>query len=310
MKSHTGPSHPIYFFLAALIILTLSSLACGVDFGGSDNGDNLALEQTRVALQQTQVALENMGQQQDQPTEEVVDNPPPTEEQPPAPDVAYEGISFSFDPNIAASVFPATIPGQNMGEDYMPGETYPTYFEFSFGNYAIADHFHTPLIVVYPVDEYRAISTDASAIIDNLQGTLANRPPGGTDSRLPFLPMWPAQQMFSAKVGYFDFQNGAGVRYLTMYGQAVYPVDNQNLFYTFQGLTNDGRYYISAVLPITNINLPYDGSTEVDDWMAFDENWQTYITDTVHWLNQQPSANFFPDLSMLDQMMATFNIDR
>jgi hypothetical protein len=281
-----------------------------VDLGGrSATTESLALEQTRVALQQTQVALESLSQQE-QPTEEVVINPPPQEEQPPAPDVDYEGISFSFDPSLAANVLPATIPGQNMGDDYMPFETYPTHFEFSFGSYAIADHFHTPQIGVYPVDEYRAISSYASDIIDSLQWTLANRPPGGAMSDLPFLPMWPAAQMFSAKVGYFDFQNGSGVRYLTMYGQDIYPVDNQNIFYTFQGLTQDGRYYISAVLPITNINLPYDGSTEVGDWMAFDQNWDTYINDTVHWLNDQVNANFSPDLSTLDQMMASFKIDR
>jgi hypothetical protein len=160
------------------------------------------------------------------------------------------------------------------------------------------------------VDEYRAISSYASDIIDSLLWTLANHPPGGALSDLPFLPMWPAAQMFSTKVSYFDFQNGSGVRYLTMYGQDIYPVDNQNIFYTFQGLTQDGRYYISAVLPITNVNLPYDGSTEVDDWMAFDENWETYINDTVHWLNDQVNSNFSPDLSMLDQMMASFKIDR
>ncbi len=310
MNSKYKPRKPLFFFLAAMLVLLLTSLACVVDLGGSNNDqESLALEQTRVALQQTQAALDNMGQQEP-PTEEVVVNPPPQEEQPPAPDVNYEGISFSFDPNITANVYPATIPGQNMGEDYMPGDTYPTYYEFSFGGYAIADHFHTPLINVYPVDEYRAISSSASDIIDNLQWTIANRPPGGALSDLPFLPMWPAAQMFSTKVGYFDFQNGSGVRFLTMYGQAIYPVDNQNMIYTYQGLTNDGRYYISAVLPITNVNLPYDGSTEMGDWQTFQDNWDTYINDTVHWLNDQVPANFTPNLSMLDQMMASFKIDR
>jgi hypothetical protein len=300
MKTQIKSPRSLRYFLAAMVVVMLSSLACVVDLGGgSDNGEDLAFEQTRVALQQTQAALENLGQQEQ-----------PTEEQAPAPDVEYEGISFSFNPSLAASVFSATVPGQNMGEDYMPFETYPTNFEFSFGSYAIADHFLTPQINVYPVDEYRAISSYASDIIDSLLWTLANHPPGGALSDLPFLPMWPAAQMFSTKVSYFDFQNGSGVRYLTMYGQDIYPVDNQNLFYTFQGLTQDGRYYISAVLPITNVNLPYDGSTEVDDWMAFDENWETYINDTVHWLNDQVNSNFSPDLSMLDQMMASFKIDR
>ncbi len=309
MKSKIRSSQSLKSFLAAMIIIMLSSLACVVGSEGSNDSESLALEQTRIALQQTQIALENLSQQ-DQPTEEVMVSPQPEEEQPAPPDVMYEGISFSYDYNIAVSVFPSTVPGQNMGEEYMAGDTYPTYFEFTFGNYAVADHFHTPRIIVYPVDEYRAISFYASDMIDNLQWTLAYQHPGGESTIMPFLPMWPAAQMFAAKVSYFDFQNGSGVSYLTMYGQAIYPVDNQNLFYTFQGLTQDGRYYISAVLPVTNMGLPYDGSSQVGDWMAFENNWETYLNDTVQWLNGQDQASFFPSLSMLDQMMASFTINR
>jgi hypothetical protein len=283
-------------FLVTLLILLLASLACTVDLGLSSDDEDITLEQTQVALQQTQIALENLAQQNEQPAEE--------------PDVAYAGISFSFDPNIAASVKGATIPGQNMGEDYMPSETYPTYFEFSFSNYAIADHFHTPIIVIYPVDDYRAISPTASDAINNLQSALVNYPAGGSMSNLPFLPIWPATQLFSAQVSYFNFQNGSGVRYLTMYGQSVWPVDNQNLFYTYQGLTTDGRYYLSAVLPVTQTFLPDDGSTLVDDWMSFDDNWDSYIGEAIGFLNEQNDGSFSPGLDLLDQMMASFEINR
>ena len=129
-------------------------------------------------------------------------------------------------------------------------------------------------------------------------------------SDLPFLPMWPAAQIFSAQVGYFNFQNGSGVRYLTMYGQAIYPVDNQNLIYTYQGLTNDGRFYISAVLPVVHLGLPDDGSSQIDDWMAFENNWETYINDTVNWLNVQDPGSFFPGINLLDAMMASFKVER
>ncbi|MBG0771172.1 MAG: hypothetical protein H0S82_05650, partial [Anaerolineaceae bacterium] len=188
-------------------------------------------------------------------------------------------------------------------------ETYPTYYEFSFSGFAIGNHFHTPVIHVYPVDEYRSISTMASNIIDDLQAALTNHPAGGTSGALPFLPIWNAAQIFSTNVTYFDFQNGSGVRYLTMYGQALYPVDNQNLFYTFQGLTNDGQYYISAVIPVTNPILPDDGSATVDDWMAFDQNWESYIEGVLQTLNGQSAENFTPNLALLDEMMASFSIE-
>lgn len=295
-------------FLLPMIALLFSSLACGLDLGNSNDMESLQLEQTRVALQQTQIAIDALAQEA--ATEEPAAATTEPAEQAIQPDVAYEGISFSFDDNITANISAATIPGQNMGEDYMPGETYPTYDEFSFNNYAVADHFHTPVINVYPVAEYRSISESASDVIDNLQWTLANRPSGGSLSHLPFLPIWNAAQMFAARVSYFDFQNGSGVRYLTMYGQAIYPVDNQNLFYTYQGLTDDGQYYISAVLPVTNMGLPNDGETVIGDWYEFDQNWDTYIEETLAWLNAQDDDSFFPSLALLDEMMASFQIDR
>jgi len=296
------------FASGAILATLLSSLACSIDLGNGNDAEELALQQTAVTLQQTQTALDDAAQGQEPP----IDEPTQQADVPVAqPNVVYEGISFSFDPNIAQSVNMAIIPGQNMGEDYMPGETYPTYFEFTFNNYAVADHFHTPKIIVYPVNEYCAISAYASERIDSLQLALINHPAGGVISDLPFLPMWPAAQIFSVQVGYFDFQNGSGVRYLTMYGQAIYPVDNQNLFYTYQGLTNDGRFYISAVLPVVHLGLPDDGSTQMeDDYMAFEANWETYINDTVNWLNAQDPRSFVPGIDLLDAMMASFKVER
>lgn len=307
MTRQTQPSNAFKFFLIALLATILASLACTVELGNGDN--NLSIEQTLVALQMTQTALENQVHDDPAPpVDEGEENPPPlpTEE----PDVVYEGISFSLNPIIAGGVFPTTISGQNMGEDYMPGDTYPTHFEFTFDTYAVGDHFHTPRILVYPVDEYRAINPLASENFDILQQTLITRPGGGTTSSLPFLPMWPAARIFSAKVEYFDFQNGSGIRYLTTFGQALYPVDNQNLFYTYQGITHDSRYYISAVLPVTNMGLPNDGSSQIDDWMAFENNWENYIADTLVWMEEQDIRTFFPSLDLLDEMMASFRIDR
>jgi hypothetical protein len=298
------------FIILPLLILALTTLACGLDLGGSSSEESLQLEQTRVALQQTQVALDNLAQDGGS-VNDSVDTSAETQiaDQAPEPDVVYEGITFSFDESIATGVSPAIIPGQHLGEDYMPGDTYPIHYEFGFNGYAVGDSFHTPLITIFPVADYQAISTYASSEIDSLQSALANHPSGGSISDLPFLPIWNAAQIFSAKVTYFDFQNGSGVRYLTMYGQATYPVDNQNLFYTYQGMTDDGQYYISAVLPVSNSILPDDGATTVDDWIEFDNNWNTYIIGALQTLNGQSAENYTPNLTLLDEMMASFSIE-
>jgi hypothetical protein len=299
----------VFAFLAFLLLFA-SSLACGFDLGGNTNSEQVGLQQTVVALQQTQAALENQDQEpsQEPPTETVTNTPTPTDT-PQVPDVNYEGINFSFEQNVAQNIVPATVPGQNMGEDYMPGDTYPTYIEFSFDTYAVSDHFHEPKIRVYPIEEFRIINPSASAVIDNLKLTLENQPAGNMSANLPFLPIWNAAQLFAASVEYFDFQNGSGLRYLTMYGQGLSPVDNKNLFYTFQGMTDDGRFYISAVLPVINSGLPNDGASQIDDWMAFEENWETYLADTIAWLEAQPSQNFLPNLESLDSMIASLNVN-
>ena len=297
-----------------VIVLLLASIACAVDFGNGGEETEISIQQTLVALQITQTALENM--QVDAQPEPTIEQPEPQNtEAPPEeenteepPDIVYEGIGFSFDRNIAQNVIPSTIQGQNMGEDYMPGETYPTHVEFTFNTYAVGEHFHTPKILIYPVEEYRGISPHAANTIDKLKHTLIDQPGGGSMSSLPFLPMWPAAQVFSARVEYFDFQSGSGIRYLTMYGQALYPVDNQNLFYTYQGITDDGRYYIAAVLPVMHLGLPHEG--QVDDWMAFEANWDNYLADTIAWLEAQDPNMFFPSLENLDAMMASFEINR
>lgn len=295
--------------LCVFLTLLLSTLACGIDLGRNNEVEDLALQQTMVALQLTQADLKN---QVPVITEEKpIDTPTavPTI-QVDSPDISYEGISFSYDQTIARNITPKTIQGQNLGEEQLPGETYPSYIEFSFEGYGVSDHFHEPKIRVYPVEEYRIINPSAASIVDALQQTLIDKPGGSAMSNLPFLPMWNAAQMFSANVEYIDFQNGSGLRYLTMFGQAIYPIDNMNLFYTFQGITDDGRYYISAVLPIIHGGLPNDGASLLDDYEGFIENWDTYLAETLTWLEEQTPQSFLPNLEDLDAMMSSFVINR
>ena len=294
--------------IVVFITILMTTIACGLI---EDDSESLNIQQTNVALQLTIAALES--QQPTDPEEPLVEIstsiPEPTDT-PEAPDFAYEGISFYYDQDVIRSVIPTTIQGQNMGESAPPFETYPTYIEFSLEDYAVSDHFHDPKIRVYPLEEFRIISPYAQETFNKLQQALENRTEGGVSSDLPFLPMFNAAQIFSAKVEYFDFQNGSGLRYLTMYGQGLSPIDNKNLFYTYQGMTSDGQYYISAVLPIINIGLPNDGSSQVEDWIAFEENWEIYLSETLTWLEEQAPQNFYPNLEKLDLMMASFEIYR
>ena len=107
-----------------------------------------------------------------------------------------------------------------------------------------------PQIVVYPAEAYAGLQEGVEPQIAQLQTLLAERPsaPGGT---LPFLPLIDAAQVLHSGLAYLEFANGAGVRYLTAFSQAASPLTSQDLLYTFQGLTDDGQYYVTAVFPVT-----------------------------------------------------------
>ena len=113
--------------------------------------------------------------------------------------------------------------------------------------------------------------------------------------------------MFHAQEKYIDFQNGSGIRYLTQYSQDITPITNQNLFYTFQGLTADGAYYVTATFPISAPTLADEPA--IDDWNAFGAGYQDYLTQTINDLNTLTSDEYEPDLALLDTMVQSLRVD-
>jgi hypothetical protein len=226
-----------------------------------------------------------------------------------ASQVSYAEVHFSHDLSLASTIRQLTIEEQNLGEDYHPEATYPEHIRFEFEQYLVADHFFTPIIRVYPVSDYQAISETAVSTIQNLQTTLIEQPGGGMFSSLPSLPLWGAVQVFTTQVHYLNFQNGSGLRYLSMFGQDVFPPDNRNLVYIYQGITNDQAFYISAVLPITHPLLPDDGYEPITDWDAFFDGWEDHYQITIQELEQADPLSFFPSMLLLDEMMASFLVD-
>jgi hypothetical protein len=126
---------------------------------------------------------------------------------------------------------------------------------------------------------------------------------------LPFLPMVNMAQTFHANLQYLEFRNGRGLRYITEYGQGIVPTNNFELIYTFQGLTNDGRYYIAAILPVNHPSLPADGAITGNEPLEFSNDHNAYINNIVQTLNIQAANTFVPDLTGLDAMMSSIQVN-
>jgi hypothetical protein len=83
------------------------------------------------------------------------------------------------------------------------------------------------------------------------------------------------------------------------------------VFYTFQGATNDGKFYVAAFFPIQTGIFPADppqcskcGDPNYNPLV----DWQTVLTEQLNQLNNQPADDFAPSLTVLDEMIQSIRI--
>ena len=232
---------------------------------------------------------------------------PPTEAAP-VPDISYQGVSFSWEDGVTASARPETLPAA-AGADLPPWEQTPEMIQFTLEGYALSGQFHTPAVRIYPIEAYAQMNEYIPEMVANLTAVLNTQP--ASPEAIPSLPLWNAGQMMQAKVRYLNFQNGRGVAFLTQYGQSFWPINNESLFYMFQGLTNDGRFWVSAVLPVNHPSLPVNGdAVGITDWDAFAEGFTNYVASTEEALAAQDDASFTPSLAALNAMLESIQVSR
>ena len=173
--------------------------------------------------------------------------------------ISFEGVSFVIPGGMASSANTEkmTAVESNSGA---PWEIAPTHLRFTLTEYQLQDKFHEPRIFVYPAEEYAAGNPIAAEQINRLKKILA----GGTSLQetLPTVPFFNAAAQIAANIKMIPIQNGSGVRFLTQYAQYAAPINNRELFYHFQGLSSDAKYYIIAILPMSAPILPQDEKPE------------------------------------------------
>lgn len=188
----------------------------------------------------------------------------------------------------------------------------PAHSKFTLTGYQLGtDKLVEPQIQVYPADEYAQLNSNAADQIQKLKTILAGGP-----LTPDVLPNWVmnAAQLMAAKMQIINFQSGRGVRFLTQYDQYPALINNHELFYLFQGLTNDGKYYIVALFPVTSsilaenekpespvpqggVPLPAGGSPD-----------QAYYDAVVAALNTMYEDSFNPSLFQLDALIQSITV--
>lgn len=236
-------------------------------------------------------------------------------------EAAPKGISFQF--NNVSFVIPEGLANGGTGEvipkveesDSMPWwEVAPEHIRITLNNYDnTVAKFSDASITIYPVQGY----TQGENSIQKLQAILASPSAPLTKETLPSIPV-NAAAMILAKIQRMDFGSGSGVRVITQYGQAVGPISNNGVFYSFQGLTSDGKYYIVAILPTGAPFLSYDMNAtppQPADGIpfTFDGNldpkyYEDYMKAVEDKINATDPDVFLPSLNTLDAFVQSITI--
>jgi hypothetical protein len=198
-----------------------------------------------------------------------------------------------------------------------PWDVAPAHLQLTFQNYALQTTFHVPQIFVYPAQQYAALNPSAAESIKRLQAVLAAPSKTQNNDNLPRVPFLNAGQVFAAQQKVVHFSGGSGVRFITQYGQDVSPINNSGLFYHFEGLSDDGRNYVVAILPV---NLPFlasdnnpnsgvpPGGIAFPAPSASPSDHNAYYQQLTGRIDSASPAQFNPSLDELDRMMQSITI--
>lgn len=244
---------------------------------------------------------------------------------------SFNGISFVYDPPIASEVKMELVPASPLeNETDKPDMVAPEHVAFTFsGPYALQHEssFFSPQIHIYSISDYNnALSKSALYVqelrdeILSLKAMLSERTVS-VQKEIPFLPFGiDAYQSFRAHVKYIDFKEGKGVIFLTQYNIEPSLINNSGLIYTFQGLTDDGLYYVSATFPVAAPILSKDlQSGSFEDYSLpeyfYDKNhqlneqaYQKYLTKIETKLEALPANKYEPNLTLFEKLISSLCI--
>jgi hypothetical protein len=253
-----------------------------------------------------------------------IGTPPPGTQQPPAPSDTPElpatptvaltptvqvnalcnELSLFVDPAVASTYNCETVPASAGDMPWL----LPQYTSLTLLGYALPDQPLFQRINVYSLPAMLALQPALSSRVDALKALIAGGAPGAT--ALPVLDLYGAAQEFHAQYQVVPFVNGSGIRFISQYAQYFAPINNQDMFLVYQGLTGDEQYFVSAILRISNPILPANPDTPPGglSWEAFGDQFDTYIADITAKLNDQPAASFTPSITLLDALIQSITI--
>ena len=238
----------------------------------------------------------------------------------PSPDIQSIRLDTQ---GLHASWQPVVMPEKPYDQSMPPGPIgLPAHIEILFDVTDPADRqFGAPIMYLIPVDAYRQMWNEAgNTAIANALDQIADRTyitnaPGAVTA-LPSEEIMgridlTAQIGRAVPFGQLNKTSAtqSGYRFIGRWGQDANPVTNQKLTYVYQGFTNDGRYLVSFLHPVTTEALPAIDEVSQKEIDRLSSNYEAYMAEKTELLNGLDSADFTPNLATLDALVASLEID-
>ena len=229
--------------------------------------------------------------------------------------IAFSDGNLTIPPGLGSGASETLVPPAS-GPEVPPWQMTPGHSELSLEGYPLQGTFHSPKIYVFPA-QTASLPPGAQDNIQLLGELLTNPAKLLAENNLPLIPFFNAVAVFAAQEQNLRFQNGAGVRMVTQYAQSFAKVNNQELFYHFQGLSDDRTFYVIVILPVNAPILPSDsgeGAVLPPDGVPFPDyadpnaNFEGYYAAVRGELNHLPADEFNPPLTLLDMLVASLQV--
>jgi len=215
-----------------------------------------------------------------------------TDSSTPSPTVNYQGVTMAYSDQLLGVSLESR---HELSKVDNLGNVLPENISFSFAG---SELFKTPELRVFPAAHYKASSAEASSHLSMLASILRDQPVQPT-APLPLFPLPETISTFEHLPTYVNFENGIGISFLAQIEQD----SGQQIFYIFQGITDDQEYYVTALLPLNTADSTTVNSAASEETYAQIANredllklelgdTQNILSDSFHSLRIEPRSEF------------------
>ncbi len=245
------------------------------------------------------------------PAPTLTDTPQPTYTSVPQTiPVTFQNVALAIPNGLGSGANSTTTQDVEMPPFVNPSNgPMPSHIALTINGYPLA---RTARITVFKAVDYASYTAYTQNVITALQSqSYQPGQPVPSDLTLGNL---------NAQAQPLGFQKGQGLRIVTQVSEGTVPVANDSIFYYFQGLTQDGQYYVSAILPVQasflaatsgpDASLPAGGIQfpPYNNPSASMDDINNYYSAIQSKLNSASASDFTPSLTDLDALIQSIQI--